>query len=50
MKMRQQYGFLVEGVYDIRFTVPADGDTGANIDLDDVTLIEITYISEVEYV
>ena len=46
MQMRDQYGFPIEGVYDIRFTVPAGDDTGANIALDNVSLVEIEYIPE----
>lgn len=46
MQMREQYGFPIEGVYDIRFTVPAGDDTGANIALDNVSLVEIEYVPE----
>lgn len=46
MQMREYYGFPIMDSYDIRFTVLAGEDTGANIALDDVTLIEIDYRPE----
>jgi hypothetical protein len=46
MQMREQYGFPIEDAYDIRFTVLSGENTGANIALDDVTLVEIEYQPE----
>jgi hypothetical protein len=44
--MREHYGFAIEDIYDIRFTVLAGENTGANIALDDVSLVEIEYHPE----
>lgn len=46
MVMREHYGFTIEDIYDIRFTVLAGENTGANIALDDVSLVEIEYLPE----
>ena len=46
IQMREQYGFPIEDTYDIRFTVLAGENTGANIALDDVTLVKIDYQPE----
>ena len=46
LHMREQYGFSIEDSYDIRFTVFAGVNTGANIAFDDATLIEIEYQPE----
>ena len=46
MNMREQYGFPIMRIYDIRFTVLAGEDTGANIALDNVSLVEIEYQPE----
>ncbi|MCK4828456.1 hypothetical protein KA005_72670, partial [bacterium] len=56
IQMREQYGFPIEDTYDIRFTVLAGENTGANVALDDVTLVEIGHqpeeplFSSIEYV
>ena len=46
MQMREQYEFPIDDVYDIRFTVPAGDETGANIAIDDISLLEIEYRPE----
>ena len=46
MNMRELYGFPIMRIYDIRFTVLAGEDTGANIALDNVSLVEIEYQPE----
>ena len=43
IQMREQYGFPIEDAYDIRFTILAGENTGANIALDNVTLVEIQH-------
>ncbi|MBL7168102.1 hypothetical protein ISS40_05465 [Candidatus Bathyarchaeota archaeon] len=56
IQMREQYGFPIEDTYDIRFTVLAGENTGANVALDDITLLEIGYqpeetpLSSIEYI
>ena len=43
MTMRAEYGFTIEDYYDIRFTVKPGENTGSNIAIDNVTLVELSY-------
>jgi hypothetical protein len=43
MVMREHYGFPIEDTYDVRFSVLAGENTGANIAFDNVSLVEIKY-------
>jgi hypothetical protein len=42
-RMKELYGFNIEGYYSIRFTVPAGEENGARVLIDDVSLVRIEY-------
>jgi len=45
-RMKELYGFDIEGYYSIRFTVPAGEENGARVLIDDVSLVRIEYQPE----
>jgi hypothetical protein len=45
-RMKEMYGFNIEGYYSIRFTVPAGEENGARVLIDDVSLVKIEYQPE----
>jgi hypothetical protein len=45
-RMKEMYGFDIEGYSSIRFTVPAGEENGARVLIDDVSLVKIEYQPE----